>query len=144
MPADFIRSAVASDWPEIEWLLVDAGLPLAGAREAMERFFVVENDGKVVACAALEAYTEAWLLRSVAVRADRRGTRVGARLVHHIISRIDTDRPIVLLTTTAADWFTRFGFRPVERNAIPPSVTESIEFRGACPSTATIMMKEVQ
>lgn len=143
MPADFIRPAEPADWPEIEWLLVDAGLPLSGAREAMERFFVVENDGKVVACAALEAYKEAWLLRSVAVQADRRGTRVGARLVTQILSRVDTHRPVVLLTTTAADWFTRFGFRPVKRSAIPHSVTESIEFRGACPSTATIMMKEV-
>jgi amino-acid N-acetyltransferase len=139
---DFIRTAEASDWPEIEWMLVDAGLPLSGAREALAHFSVAEHEGRVVACAALEPYHEAFLLRSVAVRADRRGMGSGARLVETILAKIVPARPVVLLTTSASEWFRRFGFRQVASDAVPVSVTQSIEFRGACPSTATIMIRK--
>ena len=44
-----------------------------------------------------------------------------------------------LLTTTAGDFFPRFGFAPVERADVPDDVKQSIEFRSACPSSALAM-----
>jgi amino-acid N-acetyltransferase len=45
-----------------------------------------------------------------------------------------------LLTTTAEDFFARFGFRRTDRTQVPPSVRESREFQGACPTSATVMV----
>jgi N-acetylglutamate synthase-like GNAT family acetyltransferase len=46
---------------------------------------------------------------------------------------------VYLLTTTAESYFPRFGFVTVPRAAVPEGVRTSIEFRSACPSTATAM-----
>jgi len=46
-----------------------------------------------------------------------------------------------LLTTTAADFFPKFGFEPIARADVPASVQSSIEFTSACPATATVMRK---
>ena len=49
---------------------------------------------------------------------------------------------VFLVTTTAAYWFTRFGFRRIDRDSVPGSILQSVEFQGACPTTAVIMLRE--
>ena len=46
---------------------------------------------------------------------------------------------LVLLTTTAERYFTRFGFEVVSRDEVPAAVRESVEFTSACPASATVM-----
>jgi SAM-dependent methyltransferase len=46
---------------------------------------------------------------------------------------------LYLLTTTAADYFRRFGFEVIERAEVPAAVQQSCEFASICPSTATVM-----
>jgi amino-acid N-acetyltransferase len=46
-----------------------------------------------------------------------------------------------LLTTTAAEWFPRFGFVRTTREAVPMAVTASVEFQGVCPASAVVMQK---
>jgi len=48
---------------------------------------------------------------------------------------------IYLLTTTAADYFPRFGFERVTRADVPTGVQQSVEFASACPATAIVMRK---
>jgi amino-acid N-acetyltransferase len=48
---------------------------------------------------------------------------------------------VYLLTTTAEQFFPKFGFERIERRAVPESVQASIEFTSACPSSATVMRK---
>lgn len=48
---------------------------------------------------------------------------------------------VTLLTTTAADYFTRFGFHVIPRESAPEAVRASVEFREACPETATVMIR---
>ena len=142
MPADLIRAAEPTDWPAIERLLQEGDLPLEGAKDALGSFFVVESDGRdLIGCAALEPYGEALLLRSVAVRRDHRASGIGARLIHHVLAQIDSQHPVVLVTTTAASWFTRFGFRRIDRENVPGSILQSVEFQGVCPTTAVIMLR---
>ncbi len=47
----------------------------------------------------------------------------------------------VLLTTTAEDWFPRFGFVRIARDAVPAALHASAELRGACPASAAVMQK---
>lgn len=49
-----------------------------------------------------------------------------------------------LLTTTAENYFPAFGFRPVDRSAVPTELMASPEFQGACPASAIVMRKELE
>jgi amino-acid N-acetyltransferase len=55
------------------------------------------------------------------------------------IARHDGVESLFLLTTTAADWFPRFGFHSIDRGRAPADLSGSSEFRGACPATAVLM-----
>ena len=136
------RRADPADLDALLALLREAGLPTAGVREHREGFLVAESDGRMVACGALELRGKAALLRSIAVAPSRRGTGLGRAIVERLLAAArDRDvETLVLLTTTAAAWFPRFGFEPIARDEIPAAVRRSEEFRGACPETATAML----
>jgi amino-acid N-acetyltransferase len=140
-----IRPAVLEDWPAIERLLIDANLPVAGAQDHLPGFVVIEHERRIEACAALERYGETALLRSVVVSSSLRGTGLGESLVRRLIdaARSEGTASLLLLTTTAADWFPRFGFHHIVRDEVPLGVLQSEEFRGACPSTAVLMGLEL-
>jgi amino-acid N-acetyltransferase len=91
----------------------------------------------------LELYDDAALLRSVAVDPDRRGSGVGDSLVRMILEHASERRAreVFLLTTTAERYFPRLGFSSVRRDEVPLAVQRSVEFREACPTSATVMRK---
>jgi amino-acid N-acetyltransferase len=134
-----IRRARPGDWDSIERLLIDSALPIDGAREHIDGFLVAEEDGALAGCAAIEWYGSSALLRSVAVAPSHRGTGLGKELVEQLLdhARKQKIESLVLLTTTAAEWFPRFGFR--RATEAPAAVKQSAEFRGACPDTAVLM-----
>jgi amino-acid N-acetyltransferase len=136
-----IRSAASRDLIAIERLLEANKLPLVGVREGIDDFLVAERDGVVVGVIGLEIYDDRGLLRSAAVDTDDRGSGVGAALVGAVIEngRARRLKELVLLTTTAEDWFPRFGFVTIARDETPIAVRQSAEFTGACPASATVM-----
>ncbi|MFN3979260.1 MAG: arsenic resistance N-acetyltransferase ArsN2 [Caldilinea sp.] len=139
-----IRTADIEEWPAIAALLTGYDLPLDGAQEHVADFMVaVGENGDIEGVAAIERYQHVGLLRSVAVASQ--GNGVGAALVNHLIAtaRKQGLRQLVLLTTTAADYFPRFGFRRIERQDAPVAVHTSAEFQGACPASATVMLLEL-
>lgn len=145
MPTRFpIRPARPTDLPAILALLEGASLPREGVAEHLEGFFVAESQGSeppIVACGGLERYGKSALLRSVAILPEARGEGLGSRVVEALVAfarREGTDS-VVLLTTTAAAFFPRFGFRVIARADVPDAVHRSREFQGACPASATAM-----
>ena len=136
-----IRPATPNDWDRVVELLSTSALPLDGARDHATEFVVAERDGVLVACAAVEQYGSAGLLRSVAVSESERGKGTGAAIVERCLddARSSGIGTVVLLTTTAERYFPRFGFERIDRSAVPDAVRESAEFRGACPESATVM-----
>ncbi|MBT8405459.1 MAG: GNAT family N-acetyltransferase [Gemmatimonadetes bacterium] len=139
------RRAVPADLVVALGLLEAVGLPGAGVREAFDHFRVGEQNGRVVAVAGLEVCGRDGILRSVAVHPDHRNRDWGARLTREVIdaARHAGVRRLYLLTTTAAAWFPRFGFRTTERDAAPPEVLDSIEFREVCPDSAIAMVLDL-
>lgn len=138
---DRIRSALPSDLSSLTALLRESDLPVAGLPVSLEHFFVAEQGGGVIAAAGLEVYGRSALLRSVVVHPQHRGTGVGRRLVIRALDhtrRLHLDE-VFLLTTTAQEWFPRFGFEPSEPSRVPESMRTSAEFTGACPATAVLM-----
>jgi amino-acid N-acetyltransferase len=50
---------------------------------------------------------------------------------------------VFLLTTTAEEYFPRFGFVCIGRDAVTQEVQTSAEFQGACPASAVVMRKSL-
>ena len=142
-----LRSARPSDLPEVLDLLRQSDLPVEGVNaEALATFVIAEHEGTPIGVVGLEVYRESALLRSAAVEERWRGTGVGRALVDRAldITRDQGIRDVFLLTTTAEDYFSRFGFACISRESVPQTVKCSPEFQGACPSSAVVMRKATQ
>ncbi|MGE0858453.1 MAG: arsenic resistance N-acetyltransferase ArsN2 [Gammaproteobacteria bacterium] len=136
-----LRPATPADWPAIATLLESRQLPLAGARDHLATFAVATLDERVVGVAGAEVHGDVALLRSVAVEAGMHGRGIGRRLVELMLVEA-TRRDIVelfLLTTSAAEYFPRFGFTPRDRAQAPAALAASAEFQGACPDSAALL-----
>ncbi|HEX3534065.1 MAG TPA: arsenic resistance N-acetyltransferase ArsN2 [Gemmatimonadaceae bacterium] len=141
-----IRNATGADLPAVENLLATSDLPLDGVRENFSDFVVAEDRGAITGAIGLEKFGSVALLRSAVVSSDNRGTGVGSRLVKQLLERADREgiEDLYLLTTTAEDYFPRFGFTRTTRGAVPDAVKASAEFQGACPDTAVVMTRRVK
>ena len=140
-----IRKAINRDLDAVEGLLSASVLPLDGVKENLSGFIVAEEGGRIIGAVGLEKFGSIALLRSAVVSNEHRGSGVGRRLVEHILERAEKNgiEELYLLTTTAEDYFPRFGFTRTTRSAVPPAVKASAEFRGACPDTALVMTRRI-
>jgi amino-acid N-acetyltransferase len=140
-----IRKAINRDLDAVEGLLSANDLPLDGVKENLSCFIVAEKDGRVIGAVGLEKFGSIALLRSAVVSNEHRGSGVGRRLVDRILEYAEENgiEELFLLTTTAEDYFPRFGFTRTTRSAVPPAVKASAEFRGACPDTALVMTRRI-
>ena len=138
-----IESARPADAEAITRLISANQLPLDGLREHLDTAVVAHLNGEVVGVAALEVYEDGVLVRSVAVAPALQGKGLGHRLTNAVLELArDLGAPhAYLLTTTAEEFFPKFGFERVDRTDVPASVQTSIEFRSACPSSAIVMRK---
>jgi amino-acid N-acetyltransferase len=141
-----IEAARAEDLTEVRRLLADLHLPLDGVTHHLATMLVARHAGRIVGCAALEVYRDGALLRSVAVASELQGRRLGHSLTDAAIrlAREIAVPALYLLTTTAEAFFPKFGFERIDRQTVPASVQESVEFRSACPSSAVVMRKSLE
>jgi amino-acid N-acetyltransferase len=142
-----IRRATAADTTDVEALLTASHLPLEGVREALGCFVVAHDEGRLVGVAGIEecgVRGEHALLRSVAVDPAWRSRGLGRILVERAIELAESRgaKALYLLTTTAERYFPSFGFEQTSRDAVPEDVRATAEFQGACPSSATVMVRE--
>ena len=137
-----VRAARPSDLAAVESLMRAADLPVDGVADQFDDGYVVsEWDGSIVGAAGLEIYGGYGLLRSVAVADDWRGRGVAEALVS---DRVEWGaarglRAVYLLTTTAEQYFAKYGFRTIDRAAVPAAIRRSTEFTGICPESAVAM-----
>ena len=136
-----IEPARPEDGQAILELLAANGLPAAGLLDHLDTAVVVRQGNHVIGCAALEVYDDGVLLRSVAVDVSRRGAGLGVGLTRLVLdlARRRGAPAAYLLTTTAEPFFSRLGFSRIARDEVPAGVRESVEFRSACPASATVM-----
>jgi N-acetylglutamate synthase-like GNAT family acetyltransferase len=140
-----VRRAEDSDFPGVAGLLRECHLPVDGLREALSGALVASISGEIVGCVAIELYDGAALLRSLAVSPRARNLGLGADLTDRALERARSlgARDVYLLTETADDFFTRFGFTVEDRSKAPLALQDSIEFRSACPKSARMMRARV-
>ncbi|RKH16372.1 hypothetical protein D7V77_37405 [Corallococcus sp. CA041A] len=110
-----IRAARPGDLVAIQALLSSAGLPLQGVTEHLPHFHVVVAE-------KMKGHSD---------------------LVRRVLAKADEDRlpTLFLLTTTASDYFPRFGFVRIDRDMLPPELNASEELRGACPASVIAMRR---
>jgi amino-acid N-acetyltransferase len=140
-----IGAARASDLDAVLGLLARGGLPLDGVAEHLTTMVIAREDTRIVGAAAIEPYADGGLLRSVVVDPAVQGEGVGRLLVEAAVAyaRARSLPALYLLTTTAADYFPRFGFAAIPREDVPPGVRQSVEFRSACPASAVVMARSL-
>ena len=145
-PTEPIRLCEPGERSDVLALLAACGLPTEGLADHWEATWVAVNPDaprEVLGSVALEFHGPAALLRSLAIREGRRSRGLGQALFEFAMARA-SDRgveSVALLTTTAEPFFARRGFETVSRDALPESLRASAEFRGACPASATAMVK---
>lgn len=124
-------------------LLREAGLPVEGFPEDTPVILAARDaDGALLGGVALELHGDAALLRSAVVTPKARGRGIGGGLVAAALREAQgRARTVSLLTETASDYFERFGFRRVERAALPQALYASVELQGACPDSAAVMIR---
>lgn len=106
--------------------------PKADIMQAIHTFAVVEQDHKVVGCAALYVYgTGLAEIRSLGLKPGTEGKGLGAAVVHFLMGQareLHFKRVIVL--TRAADFFRRLGFKETDKTKWPEKVMKDCEL---CP-----------
>jgi amino-acid N-acetyltransferase len=140
-----LERATVKDGPAILYLLAHSGLPTDGLVEHLGTAIVARGRDRIVGCAALEVYADAALLRSVAVANEAKRGGIGTELTSAALDLATTlgVRAVYLLTTTAAEFFSRLSFEPISRQDVPSAVQRSVEFQSACPASAIVMRKQL-
>jgi arsenate reductase len=131
-----------SERAAIDGLVAASQLPAQVVVEHYPSAYVVaRRGGEIVGVAALEIHGDAALLRTVAMAPAERGKGTGLALVADrlVAAWRGHIKRVFLLTTTAPDFFRRFGFAEVDRTLVPAPLQTSSEFASLCPSTATCM-----
>jgi amino-acid N-acetyltransferase len=135
------RRAQAADWPAIRQLLQDASLPTEDASAHLDRFTAGVDATGLVAVGGLERHGADALLRSFVLAPRLRRSGQGSNLLRHVLRDAEAAgvEHVYLLTSSAAPFFARHGFRLVERKDAPPSIRNTPEFKHLCPASASLM-----
>src|SRR5579862_1636268 len=140
-----IRAGTPRDRARVRKFLEAANLPTEDLDEATSHFVVATTqDGQdLVGTGAFQPFGGVALLRSVAVVPRLRRSGVGRKILAELegLAREARVRDLVLLTTTAQEFFERLEFGVIDRHSAPAEVQRSAQFRSLCPASATCMSK---
>lgn len=148
------RKAILPDAPEIHRMISqytgDGTLLPRSLQEIIENvrdFIVVEDRGRVIACAALHFYGLSLAeVRSVTVDQSVQGRSVGRKLVEGLIQEAQNHRiDRVFLFTRVPDFFAKLGFVTVPHHILPEKVHKdclSCPRRDNCDEIAMVLGEE--
>ena len=137
--------AKGSDERQIGEILRSAGLPAEDVTPHLSNFILAKENRNTIGCAGLEIYGKIALLRSVAVLEPARSHGIAARLCEMLLKQARKlgIEEVFLLTTSAANYFEKQGFRRIERNTAPAVIQSNKQFTSLCPSSAVLMKKQI-
>lgn len=125
-----LRPAKMSDMPAIVRMIGEFDLDYENLKH--EQFWVIEENGQIVAFGRLKPYPDTVELGSVGVRKDYRNKGYGKKMVEGLMEKAPKE---VWITTDLKDYFRKFGF--AESEAMPESIKNKLErfchfTRGPC------------
>jgi amino-acid N-acetyltransferase len=142
-----VRVSRAPDLSKVRDLLAAARLPIEDLNTAPGlRFWVAEDQDRIVGAVGLESLGAAGLLRSLVVAPSHRQHGLGSSLTATLEreARANGIEVLVLLTETAEPFFKRHGYQVIERKYVPDEIKQSAEFQSLCPALAICMTKSLQ
>lgn len=137
---------VPGDDPGLIAALAAEGLPVDDLAEPGRRFFRYDTlDGAAMGYGGLEIHGPDALVRSVVVLPALRGTGIGHNLLALLLARAHAAgaRQAWLLTSSAAAFFARAGFREVPRSAAPAAIAATRQAATLCPTSAPLMTRRI-
>jgi len=141
-----IVPARPGDVEDTRRLLEASGLPSADVTPAMlENFLVVREGPALAAVVGFEVAGDCALLRSLAVAKSRHTCGIGGRLVA-AAEQSARERGIdalYLLTTSAAQYFSKLGYRHIARDQAPDAIARTAQFSALCPTSSSLMAKRL-
>lgn len=140
-PSLELRCATKGDLPRILALVHASGLPIPGAGDPPVEFVAAVRAGEIAGCAGWERHGAQALIRSVAVMPSARGSGIGRLLIERARAELVARgvRDLTLVTLSAAEFFSRLGFRAIARDDVPEAVRASPEFAMHCCASGTWM-----
>lgn len=140
-----VSKALPEEYNAVSTLLSNQGLPSKDISRRLDHFFVIRENGNIIAVIGLEIYGKDALLRSMATNPDYRKKGLASSLVDYIIAYAKTLQltSLFLLTETAEAFFDKRKFSKIERRDAPETIRTSSEFCHACPASAALMKKEI-
>jgi amino-acid N-acetyltransferase len=142
-----IRASRAADFSGVRDLLIAGRLPTEDLNRAPGlRFWVAEDQNRIVGAVGLETWGPAGLLRSLVVSPSYRQRGLGSSLTTMLEREARTEGigVLVLLTETAEAFFKRHGYQVIEREYVAEEIKHSAEFQSLCPASAICMTKALQ
>ena len=131
-----------TDLSEVRLLIDESQLNPDGLEQHFSHFLKLILDDDMVAVAGLEVYGQIGLLRSVAVIDEYRNSGLGRGLTKAIINKARAMGIVDLYvcTETAAEFFTRFGFRKTDLADIAPALMQqSLHLVSIYSESSTLM-----
>ena len=140
-----IRETIKDDLKAVKSLLDSASLPSGDIDKHLLNFLVLEKSGNLTGTIGMELYGNTALLRSLAIQEEERNKGCGKELYYALISKATKLNVIniYLLTETAEGFFSKEGFKKIEREQVPPSIKQTNEYRTLCPEGAVCMVKRL-
>ena len=134
------------DKVQVVALLAANQLPTADVSELdFEHFLGCGTRDHPNGVVGLELFTPDALLRSLVVDEHARGSGCGKVLVDAIeqyAQRLNV-RNVYLLTETAERFFSKLGYKRIERESAPERIQQCREFSELCPDSAVVMVKRL-
>ena len=145
-PDTQLEAAQPDDLAAIRELLDSAQLPHSDLDAgSLKTFICAREKGRLVGVAGLEVFGSIAMARSLAVAPASRGRRIGSELLDRVeeLARDLGVTDLYGLTLTIEDLLIRRGFRKTNRSDAPPQIRRTPEFRGLCPDSAALLVKNI-
>jgi len=126
--------------------LAAAMLPVDDLHRPGRRFFCYRTPGgAVVGYGGFELHGIDALLRSIVVLPEFRGRGIGGVILARLVeeARAAGAATAFLVTTTAAAFFERHGFRAIDRGSAPPTILSTAQISEICAATAPLLMRRL-
>ncbi len=139
-----VIQAIAPDQISIvAQILKQNDLPIDDIHNPSIQLFVAIYNKEIIGVVGVEKYDNISLLRSLAVLDSYKGEGVGKQLIHYFEDWCESKsvEQIYLLTTTADQYFLKYGFQNVKRDLVPEDIKSTAQFKDICPDSAVVMKK---
>lgn len=131
----------------VSQLLSEADLvPVALKNEQLHLFCKFAEEEQIIGVVGVEVYGSACLLRSLAVREDKRNAGIARALLKEalVFAQQSGCFDVYLITETIGETMLRYGFTVINRKDVPQEILESPYFNGICPCSSQVMHKNIK